>query len=274
MTERPKTLGGSDAQRIARGEWLALWMEKTGRAEPVDLSENFQVQLGIYTEPFHLNWIKRVGRFTEMMMSPKDNPFVYTPATRHTPGLDVPIADLGFLHVTPDAVLAGPTYDVPVEVKHSNGRNSFLDAVEYYSPQLQHAMFVMGAPRVLFSVICGNADPSFGFVEYDEAYATELIKLELKFWDFIERDEAPPSLPGAMPVELPAPAALRIVDMAGNNAWAAIADMLKKEKPYADDFERHKGELKELMPADARVAHGYGAKLSRDKRGAIRLTLE
>jgi predicted phage-related endonuclease len=50
MKDRRKSLGGSDANRIMRGDWHTLWLEKTGRKEPDDLSENLPVQIGLATE--------------------------------------------------------------------------------------------------------------------------------------------------------------------------------------------------------------------------------
>ena len=37
MKDRRKSLGGSDANRIMRGDWHTLWLEKTGSKEPEDL---------------------------------------------------------------------------------------------------------------------------------------------------------------------------------------------------------------------------------------------
>ena len=54
--ERPKTIGGSDAIRIMEGDWHSLWLEKTGRAEPADLTWVLPVQLGILTEELNKKW--------------------------------------------------------------------------------------------------------------------------------------------------------------------------------------------------------------------------
>ena len=37
--DRTLGIGGSDAKRIIEGDWHTLWLEKTKRVEPVDLSE-------------------------------------------------------------------------------------------------------------------------------------------------------------------------------------------------------------------------------------------
>ena len=46
VVDRSTILGGSDANRIMRGDWHTLWLEKTKRQEPEDLSWNLPVQIG------------------------------------------------------------------------------------------------------------------------------------------------------------------------------------------------------------------------------------
>mgnify|MGYP003342323106 FL=1 len=58
-TERQKGIGGTDALRIMAGDWHALWREKMGIDQPKDFAFDFPVQLGIYTEPFHMNWLSQ-----------------------------------------------------------------------------------------------------------------------------------------------------------------------------------------------------------------------
>ena len=50
IVDRSTILGGSDANRIMRGDWHTLWLEKTKRQEPEDLSWNLPVQIGLHTE--------------------------------------------------------------------------------------------------------------------------------------------------------------------------------------------------------------------------------
>jgi len=254
-----KTLGGSDAQRIAAGDWYNLWAEKTGRQLHADLSDVFRVQLGILTERFHLEWIKKAGSYTNMLI-PRDG----AQSMFNHPTLP--------LHVTPDAILAGPQKDLVVEVKHSNGRNTFIDAVQYYSPQLQHGMYVMGTKETLFSVICGNDGPFYGMVEFDPDYADKLIELELKFMGFVERDEEPPR-GGNVPVFKEVPAALRVVDMSSNNAWAVQSAIVVERHAAEKELKAAKEEMKALFPDDCRQAHGCGVTITRNAKGSLVLTL-
>ena len=50
LIERRKGLGGSDAAKIVAGDWHALWLDKTGRVEPEDLSAVWPVQLGVASQ--------------------------------------------------------------------------------------------------------------------------------------------------------------------------------------------------------------------------------
>ena len=58
--KRPTGIGGTDAVRLANGEWKDLWLEKTGKIEREDLSGVLPVQLGIFTEEFNRRWYQEV----------------------------------------------------------------------------------------------------------------------------------------------------------------------------------------------------------------------
>src|SRR6185369_16549270 len=59
IARRRDWIGGSDAGRIMSGRWFDLWLLKTGRVEPEDLSDVLAVQLGHATEELNLNWFER-----------------------------------------------------------------------------------------------------------------------------------------------------------------------------------------------------------------------
>src|ERR1700694_4611974 len=62
LKERRAFIGGSDA-RVVMGQdeaaLLRLWREKRGELEPLDLSGNLIVQLGVVTEPLNRHWFVR-----------------------------------------------------------------------------------------------------------------------------------------------------------------------------------------------------------------------
>ena len=49
-----KFIGGSDQKGFENGDWHDLWLIKTGRKEPDDLSNVFRVNLGSETELFNM----------------------------------------------------------------------------------------------------------------------------------------------------------------------------------------------------------------------------
>jgi predicted phage-related endonuclease len=60
-TVRRQFIGGSDARIIMGSDeaaLLRLWKEKRGEAEPVDLSQNLIVQLGVATEALNRRWFE------------------------------------------------------------------------------------------------------------------------------------------------------------------------------------------------------------------------
>ena len=57
--DRTLGIGGSDAKRIIEGDWHTLWLEKTKRVEPVDLSDVLPVQMGITTEKLNIDWLEK-----------------------------------------------------------------------------------------------------------------------------------------------------------------------------------------------------------------------
>ena len=58
--KRPTGIGGTDAVRLANGEWKDLWLEKTGKIEREDLSGVLPVQLGVFTEEFNRRWYQEI----------------------------------------------------------------------------------------------------------------------------------------------------------------------------------------------------------------------
>jgi hypothetical protein len=90
---------------------------------------------------------------------------------------------------------------------------------------------------------------------------------EKKFWRCVQSGE-PPHLINA---EAPRPRieAIRTVDMSKSNSWAEFAALFRNTREAFLDHERAKGELKGLMPEDAKEAIGHGVRAKRSKSGAV-----
>lgn len=251
---RSKIIGGSDANVIMGGDedaLMRLWEQKTGRAEGEDLSNIIQVQLGSFTEPFNIQWFeKQTGRSVthqgEEMLS-----------------MEYPIMACTLDGLTDD----GHTV---FEAKHVSAFAKSEETFTKYIPQLTHNMLVAGKKHAVLSVIYGNH--KWGAIEFDldDDYAAALIKAEFDFWAAVEGDYPPvPPKPVAAPIK-----AVRKVDMTGNNNWAFYAGEYVETIEVVKRNDNAVAQLKKLIEPDVLEAFGYGLTAKRDKRGAIRFSIE
>jgi predicted phage-related endonuclease len=259
---RNEGLGGTDARRIAAGEWRDLWLEKRG-GKPVDLSHVFKVQLGLATEPLHAEWfirqtgkpLKDLGDFP-MTSDQAPEPFMFATLDRW---------------IVPD--------EMPLELKHTNEFATLESSAAYYMAQLQHQLMVTNCSLLYFSIIRGNNEPVHGTVQRDDAYCAKLLAQEQEFWRMLQAGEEPPVMGNedpdmtAMVPEIPINGR-REYDLGKNNEFVSVAADYRRLKPQADEFKVVDKQLRTLIPADASVVRGGGLTLKRDARGAFRCTIE
>lgn len=252
-------IGGSDANRIVRGDTLELWREKTGKRAPADLSNVFRVQLGLLTEPFHLEW----HSLYETTVLSSDNEPMYSPG----------VTPEGWMYASLDGWVL--LEDVPIEVKHTNEHNHLRGCAEYYMGQLQHIMLVTGTDRIRFSIIRGNNEPEWGYVAADRDYQKRLLAMEQNFWFHVTEDVAPPAQP--QETEALAEAAKQIpinglkpYDLSSDNEFCSLAVDYLTLKPQAARFEDVKKELKAKVPADASEVTCPSIVIKRSANGALR----
>jgi hypothetical protein len=101
----------------------------------------------------------------------------------------------------------------------------------------------------------------------DPLYLSVLVQAEKKFWRCVQSGEVPHLIMAEPP--RPRIEAIRIVDMSASNSWAEFATLFRTTRAAFLDHERAKGELKSLMPEDAKEAIGHGVRARRSKSGAI-----
>jgi len=168
--ERPTGIGGTDANKLVHGEWLDLYDEKTGRAEPVNLDDVLPVQMGITTEQFNREWFtKKTDMKIDIQMSPIwYNDYVYG-------SLD------GIVH---------NNYAV-FEAKHTHAFNTSakkkVEFVDKYYPQLQHYMLVSKLPKAYLSIFFGNMHYEYVEVLEDRKFQSMLLKAYKYFWDAVQK---------------------------------------------------------------------------------------
>jgi predicted phage-related endonuclease len=257
--DRKTGIGGTDARQIMEGNWHPLWMEKTGRRPPVDLSDVFRVQLGRFTEEFHLDWVARKQGVTYRRPDVGDDMRYHDPANP-------------WRYITLDGI--DTANDVPIEVKHSHSAMRIREAADYYMPQLQHSLSITGKDWLWFSVIPGNEEPMTVRVDRSDEYIEKLIDLERSFWWHVKEDVAPEIVPkgkiataNALTDSILVGGYTAPVDMSTHNAWAALAAEYIELKPKVKRCDELNKEIKALIDPTWGGAFGHGLIVQRTKKG-------
>jgi predicted phage-related endonuclease len=250
--DRRTFIGGSDA-RIIMGDDQdklgRLWREKRGEVEPQDLSQDLIVQLGSITEDLNRSWYERTSGYCVEDVQRK---------VRHP------------IHKWMGATLDGRVQQTGAvfEAKFMLPWNfSEEAAADKHMAQLQHNMWVVAARSAVLSIITGGGKWVEITVHADPLYQHLLLTAEKKFWRCVQNGE-PPVLFG---IETPRPRleAVKVVDMGASNSWAELAASYLRTRDAHGEHEIAKGELKKLVPEDAKEATGHGIKAKRSKSGAI-----
>jgi hypothetical protein len=108
-------------------------------------------------------------------------------------------------------------------------------------------------------------------IPMDPLYLSVLVSAEKKFWRCVQSGETPHLINAEQP--RPRVEAIRIVDMSASNSWAEFAALFRNTRSAFLDHERAKGELKALMPEDAKEAIGHGVRAKRSRSGAVSFDL-
>jgi len=251
---RRKGIGGSDAIRLMNGDWLNLWKEKMGLAEPEDLSGVLPVQIGIATEKINLDFLARELKCLitrDVVIPPKD-----------------------FMRSNCDGVIENDDTNVLVEAKHTHANNTLEKVAEYYYAQLQHYMMHDESNSIYLSVIFGNNRHEHTVIESDPQFQERLYKYESAFWKYVETKTEPKGFEDLIP-EVPNNIALDGMiryDMSKNKNWIACAKQYKETKENYTLHNECKVEMKSLVPDNCRHAVGEGLEIKRNKLGRLAVT--
>jgi putative phage-type endonuclease len=249
-------IGGSDA-RIVMGSdessLTRLWREKRGELEPEDLSGKLIVQLGTATEDLNRSWYERQsGRKVRDVQR----------RVKHSA--------IPWMAATLDGIVEGTesVFEAKFMLPWSFSEEA---AAEKYMAQVQHNMWVTHLRSAVLSIITGGGKWVEITIPMDPLYLSVLVSAEKKFWRCVQSGE-PPHLINAEPPR-PRLEAVRIVDMSTSNSWAEFAGLFCRTRQAFLEHERAKGELKTLMPEDAKEAIGHGVRSKRSKSGAVSFEL-
>ena len=261
QSERNKTIGGSDVIRIMAGDWYDLWQEKMGLTEPVDLSDNVAVQLGIYTESFNIRWFCERMNVTDWEHDVKLRDYEIN---------GVPI------RATLDAQLMMNGEKVVLECKHTHERNTMNKQLERYMPQLQLYMAVARTNYAYFSNIFGNNRIEYVKVNRDEEYIEHMVLRVRKFWDFVENKKEPPHIMDRSNLSIDKiPVNDMIVEDAnGDNMFIDQAHTYLETKDMWREHESAKKNLKQMVAQNVRELRSDVLTIRRASNGSLRFVAE
>ena len=256
-------IGGSDAVKIMSGNWHDLYNEKTGQAQPADLSHLFNVQLGTYTEEFNLAWFEQeygvqvLGFQHEVSKTIEGIPF----------------------KATLDGILNDPENKgehIGVECKHTSSFKKFDDILAYYYPQIQLYMKVAGLQNMYLSVIFGN-QWECKLVAQDEAEWLRMLPIFRDFWSHVIRKEPPV---GEMPNELPTGVQHMTLDnmvardASTSNIFRDAEEVYIDYESKAKYWEQAKKVLKNEVASNEREVYTDKLSIKRNKRGALSIHIK
>lgn len=248
--DRRTGIGGSEAAKIMDGEWNGLWLEKTGRVEPEDLSDNLPVAMGTWTEELNRYWF---GRKTGKTVLHRKEPFVCPKRKFMRANLD------GWIDPPEKAVY---------EAKHTNAWETEQNAVSRFYAQCQHNMEVFGADLCWLSVFFGSDRYEYYDIGRSQDFIDEMVEKEAQFWGYVERDEPPPGMTPAEKVEIRFDD-MREEDLSTSNTWCDLAGDWLENKLAAKAFTSAADELKSMVAQDVKVARGGGIVITRSKSGSL-----
>lgn len=256
----------TDAQRLARegkltasrvaclmagdkAKIMQVWRELCG--DPTAIEENLDdvwaVQLGSCTENLNLDWYERS----------KDRKLVKRGTVVDHPDFSWAAATLdGF-----DLVLNGP-----VEAKHVSGFEKFDVVLQRYMPQCHWQMECTQTKHCALSVIQGARQPTIEIIDYDKAYADELMARALRLMEHVRNMTEPVEME---PVEVRRITRTKDYNFTGNNHWASYAGEWTEHKIAAKKFKEAEEKLKEMVPDDAATCTGHFVVAKRDRANRV-----
>lgn len=180
LKTRDLGIGGSDAAVIMGlnpyKSSYKLWMEKTGQAEPEDLTGIMSVYWGTKNEPAIADWfqeetgkkVQRLGTLQNM--------------------------EYPFMLANVDRTVVGENAGLEIKTAGVKQYRKWKDdeIPDAYYCQCLHYMAVTGADYWYIAVLLGGNDSKWKRIERNEEDIKTLIQAEKEFWDLVTTKTAPP----------------------------------------------------------------------------------
>ena len=258
--DRNKSIGGSDALKIMNGDWMNLWLLKTGQQQEDDLSNVLPVQLGIATEDFNINWFAK-----NMGVEITGKQTQYTQTTQS----GVP------LRATLDAEFNMYGKKYILECKHTYEMNTLNNQVSTYMPQLQLYMYMADIDSCYFANIFGNRRYECCKISFDIDYFETMMVHIKEFWNCVVTKTPPP-----MAVHIPS---ITLDHIALDDMIARCADtdnmFIDQAHQFIQTIEAHtlheaaKKTLKAMVADNEREVYSQPLTIKRSKNRSLRFTI-
>ena len=254
-------IGGTAANVIAHGkvyntDVTDLWRQFTGRTDKPDLSETLPVRIGQATESLNAEWLAKTRDIVVDTKSATNQ--LYT----HSNGFMIAQID-GMVYENGETGL--------FEAKHTRVGKKMDELIDLYYPQIQHYLCVMDLPWAYLSVFFGNSTHNYEKIYTDPRYIEALIKKEKRFWDAVQQDIEPVAGKPIKPEKELWSKYVRKVDMTTNNRFADLEERYHLTIEHHTEFEEITGELKDMMPEDAKEIYGKRLSIRRSRNGGRRI---
>lgn len=253
--------------RIMAGDWHQLWLEKTGRVQPEDLSDVLQVQLGIFTESFNIDWFCKTVDFEATVI----------PDVRYNDDKYFSGDDMLPLRATLDGIVKSQPHSYVLECKHTNERNRMSDMLDKYMPQIQLYMYMSGLNSSYLSVIFGNSRYECTKINRNNEYILDMLHFAQSFW-YLVREDREPTSEDSEGAEALSTNNIQVndmirVDASTNNHFTSCAEQYIDTYVKHSEHETAKKELKAMVESNVREMYNDKLSIKRDKRGSLRITM-
>mgnify|MGYP003639420959 CR=1 FL=1 len=279
---RRTRIGASEIGRVMSGDWFSLYQEKIGEAT-VDLSDVFQVQLGIQTEAFNLWWLMKAH---PELFDDEDNSInneIINGIRVHA----VNQSGCNILAATPDAYCTIDGVKGVVDCKHTNpdswGKEKYENAearvIETYKWQMQQQMLCSSHKIAVISPIYGNKHGPYIIIHAVEEMQQQIIEQATKFWEHVTLGVAPENPEGieGPKIEHDSMRVIKEDEFKEWNAyqeWCGIVPSYIQTEQAVKQNKSVKEMLKSILPNDVKKLTGNGLTATRNKRGAVSFKYE
>jgi len=276
LAERKLRLHAGDAGKVMEGRYHEVWERFQPDYVPEDLSGEFRVAIGSYTEPLGLWWTEKMtGREIQYFSDNQLMGHIWRALTGREALPELCLnADYPFLACNLDALTTTPQgHEAVLDAKHL-GRLGEAEILRY-TPAGVFQATVVGYDWWGIAPIVGNRWEAPIFQEVDPLYQAELIARARECWGYIERGEEPQDHTEPVPPPKPQPKLRQInldllPDALRPNWYGEFAKLARTFAETKGAFDLHaitRENLKQLVPEDIGLVKLGLVRFKRDNRG-------